>query len=160
MSTKLSSPSITTAPTADTLSHLSEPAPTISQDLSNRSDDEEPHSPHLSSNRPTSRTLLNTLAQNGKDKDKDRNTKAASSSARLDPLSTVCLICTISPLLQFLLTVAQQIYLRTNSNTEPTIAQRLRSAGRPDSPNPDALDRKPHDTSIPPNSLSESRDKK
>lgn len=157
MATKFSPPSITTAPTADSLSHLSEPAPTISQDLSNRSDDDEPHSPHLSSHRPTSRTLLNTLSQNGKDKEKDKNTKSSTSGARLDPLSTVCLrfsCCREQPL------TSQQIYLRTNSNTEPTIAQRLRSAGRPDSPNPDSLDRKSHDASIPPNSLTDTKDKK
>lgn len=43
------------------------------------------------------------------------------------------------------LTPLQQIFLRTNSSTEPTIAQRLRSAGRPDSPTPDGAERQSHD---------------
>lgn len=42
--------------------------------------------------------------------------------------------------------MTQQIYLRTTSNTEPTIAQRLLNAGRPDSPTPDSIGRPSHES--------------
>ncbi|CEJ82270.1 hypothetical protein VHEMI02346 [[Torrubiella] hemipterigena] len=70
-------------------------------------------------------------------KDKERDTKSAS---RLDPLST-------------------QIYLRTNNHPEPTIAQRFRSAGRPDSPNPESVGRKSHDL-VSSFTLGDAKDKK
>ncbi|OAA78681.1 WD repeat containing protein 44 [Akanthomyces lecanii RCEF 1005] len=84
------------------------------------------------SRRPTSKHSRSTGPPVSKDNQSNKNTLKPSTSNQghnsgLDPLST-------------------QIYLRTNSNTEPTIAQRLLSAGRPDSPTPDSIGRPSHDS--------------
>ncbi|KFA74393.1 hypothetical protein S40288_04003 [Stachybotrys chartarum IBT 40288] len=64
-----------------------------------------------------------------------------SNNVGLDPLST-------------------QIFLRTNSNTEPTIAQRLRGPTRPDSPNSDSLQRQSLDNNKPVNGPLELKDRR
>jgi hypothetical protein len=74
----------------------------------------------LSNSRKSTARLSRTNTQNARDKDTKSPPKSPTSEASvaLDPLS-------------------KQIYLRTNSNTEPppSIAQRLRNPGRPESPN-------------------------
>lgn len=84
------------------------------------------------SRRPTSKHSRSAGPPVSKDSQSTKNTLKPSTSIQghgsgLDPLST-------------------QIYLRTNSSTEPTIAQRLLSAGRPDSPTPDSISRPSHDS--------------
>lgn len=75
-----------------------------------------------SNRRSISKPLRLVASTSAKEKERD-----AKNASRLDPLST-------------------QIYLRTNNtHAEPTIAQRFRSAGRPDSPNPESVGRKSHD---------------
>ncbi|TQV94409.1 hypothetical protein V2A60_002559 [Cordyceps javanica] len=95
------------------------------------------------SRRPTSKHSRSAGPPVSKDSQSTKNTLKPSTSNQasgtgLDPLST-------------------QIYLRTNSSTEPTIAQRLLNAGRPDSPTPDSLGRPSHDStpSARPDSIKE-----
>ncbi|KAJ3498218.1 hypothetical protein NLG97_g1295 [Lecanicillium saksenae] len=95
------------------------------------------------SRRPASKHSRSAGPLVSKDSQSTKNTLKPSASNQghnsgLDPLST-------------------QIYLRTNSNTEPTIAQRLLSAGRPDSPTPDNIGRPSHDStpSARPDSIKE-----
>ncbi|KAM3496484.1 hypothetical protein MY3957_000324 [Beauveria namnaoensis] len=94
------------------------------------------------SRRPTSKHSRSAGPPVSKDNQSKNTLKPSTSnqahSSGLDPLST-------------------QIYLRTNSSTEPTIAQRLLNAGRPDSPTPDSIGRPSHDStpSVRPDSIKE-----
>ncbi|OAA53173.1 WD repeat containing protein 44 [Cordyceps fumosorosea ARSEF 2679] len=95
------------------------------------------------SRRPTSKHSRSVGPPVTKENPSTKNTLKPSTSNQghgsgLDPLST-------------------QIYLRTNSSTEPTIAQRLLNAGRPDSPAPDSIGRLSHDSnpSARPDSIKE-----
>ncbi|PNY24671.1 WD repeat-containing protein [Tolypocladium capitatum] len=91
-------------------------------DAPGHSSNDQPQAP---SRRPTTLLSRASMTQNSREKEANKGLPKTLSttppaSVGLDPLST-------------------QIYLRTNSNAEPSIAQRLRNPTRPESPTPDIL---------------------
>ncbi|KAM5354036.1 hypothetical protein ACJ41O_000686 [Fusarium nematophilum] len=96
-----------------------------------------------SSRLSTTQTSVSSSVQNAKETKDGKapfksTTPIPSTNAGLDPLST-------------------QIYLRTNSNpAEPSIAQRLRNSGRPDSPAADNIQRQSSELSKSPSNFQDS----